>query len=736
MESILKQLKQRQIIKVATIYAISAWPLIQIADLAVPALGLPDTVMVLLLKIFIIGFPISLAIAWIVNFTSEGMMSASEDYREQDTLKANFKTTVAVTGSLIIALIVTILSQLFIEPDITEQGITQNSTISGDANTPLSHKRSIAILPFVPFSKDPNDEFFVDGMVEELLNLLAKIPDLQVVARTSSFLYKGTRDKNIVQIGQELGVDVILEGSFRKNDVTNRIRITAQLIDVSTGNHIWSETYDREYLDIFQIQDDIANSVLNKLVDTLAINKVDYKLVAGTHDIDAMVEYGKGQTELAHRTVPTLEKALQHFENAITSDENYANAYIGLADATYLLALYGNSANDIAKKNAEDAIASALKIDPNLGAAYASQGLIQTSSENDLAEESFKKAIELSPNYAMAYMWYGSLKRDQGNATLAKVLFEKAFALDPKSPVAAYNVAWSHYLEGNEDIAMDLFSTIIANDPYYPGAFNLVANILSNRGRIDEAIGMYLKTLQIDPLNKNAVIGLLLSNMDISDFDSTNKWFSYSDKNSSILSEGDKVIMRVRNFMVQGQFEQANKLISEFSFTDGMMNIGVIMHAEKSLYEEDFDKTISLYESLRSAENKQGNFFTIGEGDAVLHLAFAYQRNNQPNKAIELLSEFEKSLQNGVSKKANSPDYYYNMAAIRALQGNETETLNYFQGAIDAGWVQAWKAEIEPIFAQLTSNQRFKQMIGGVNARLTSMKIKKHDKYKETLADL
>ena len=736
METILKQLKQRQIIKVATIYAVSAWPLIQIADLAVPALGLPDTVMALLLKIFIIGFPISLIIAWVVNFTSEGIKSANKEYKEQDTGKANFKTTIAVTGSLIIALIVTILSQLLIEPtsfkdqQIASSSITQESSISNKA------KQSIAVLPFVPFSKDPNDEFFVDGMVEELLNLLAKIPDLQVAARTSSFSYKGVSDKNIVEIGKELGVDVILEGSFRKNDVSNRIRITAQLIDVSTGNHIWSETYDREYLDIFQIQDDIAKSVLDNLIDALSVNKDNYSLVAGTHNIDAMIEYGKGQTELAHRTVPTIEKALQHFKNAIASDSNYANAYVGLADSNYLLALYGNLPNDIAKKNAEDAIASALQIDPNLGAAYASRGLIQPSSDDDLAEESFKKAIALNPNYAMAYMWYGSLKKEQGDTVLAKELFEKAFTLDPKSPVAAYNVAWSHYLEGDEDTAMDFFSTIIANDPYYPGAFNLVANILSKRGRIDEAIEMYRRALQIDSLNKSAVSGLLLSNMDIADFDSTNKWFSYLDENPSILSDDEKVLLQIRFFIVQDQFEQAGKLISEFSFTDEMMNVGVIMHAEMSLYEKDFDKSIELYEKLIKSGNKQEYFFNISDGGAALHLAYAYQQDNQPKKAIELLFEFEKSLNGGISKKANNPNFYYNMAAIRALQGNEAETLNYFQGAIDAGWVQTWKAKNEPIFAQLTSHQRFQQMIGGVNARLTSMKINKQEKYKETLADL
>ncbi len=223
MERFVAQLKQRQIFKVATIYAVSTWPLIQIADLAVPALGLPDSVMTLLLKVFVIGFPLSLVFAWLFNFTTDGIALASESNGasaedkiplnqngEQDTANVNVRTTLAVVSTLVLAVFITLMSQLFVDeptsnifPQLTavEKNITP--TFSGqEINTDTlssGKKESIAILPFISFSSDPEDQFFADGMVEELLNLMARIPDLHVAARTSSFAYKGGTNKTIVE---------------------------------------------------------------------------------------------------------------------------------------------------------------------------------------------------------------------------------------------------------------------------------------------------------------------------------------------------------------------------------------------------------------------------------------------------------------------------------------------------------------------------------------------------------
>ncbi|MFT4929498.1 MAG: TolB-like protein, partial [Phenylobacterium sp.] len=521
MERFIAQLKQRQVFKVATIYAVSAWPLIQIADLSVPALGLPDSVMTLLLQIFIAGFPVCLIFAWLYNITDKGIVRAKANGEQVTEPQANVQTTVAVAGSLVLVVLVTLGSQLIL--DDKSQTPVIASTFPGPQPLIIpatKGKESIAVLPFVPFSNDLQDEYFADGMVEELLNLLARIPELQVAARTSSFAYKGVTNKTIPQIGRELGVDTILEGSIRKNDTTNKIRVTAQLIKVSTGEHLWSETYDREYRDVFQIQDDIASAVVKKMeVTLLGGDSETTKFTSQTHNVAAMVAFSKGQTELNHRTVDSLNKALAYFKEAIKLDPNYARAYVGVADVNNLLPLYGSLPKTEGQNNAKEAIDNALAIDSQLGEAYASQGLMLIPLDPVKSEESFKQAIALNPSYAMAYMWYATLLKHTGDMDQVQKMYEKAFELDPKSPVAAFNIAWRYYEAGNEEKALELFSHIIANDPYYPGAYGLMGSILSKKGRLDQAIDMLKRALTIDPTNQDAVMGLLMATNDIGDLD-------------------------------------------------------------------------------------------------------------------------------------------------------------------------------------------------------------------------
>lgn len=726
MESLLAQFKQRQIFKVATIYAVSAWPLIQIADLAVPALGLPDSVMTLLLKIFLVGFPISLVFAWLFNFTAKGIVRINEkdSFKEDSNPAVNVRTTIAVVGSLVVALTATLFTQFFLESK--KELVIVPARLAAISETQrelvLNTKKSIAILPFVPFSSDPEDEFFADGMVEELLNLLAKIPDLQVAARTSSFAYKGNVKKTIVEIGKELGVETILEGSIRKNDVSNKIRVTAQLIRVSTGEHIWSETYDREYRDIFKIQDEIARSVVDKMKITLLGKSEKQQFIVGTHSVDAMVEYGKGQQELSHRTAPSIEKALVHFNKAIEQDKNYARAFVGLADANMLLALYGNLPVSKSNVAAQIAIDKALQIDSELAAAYASQGLLYSRTDKNKAITSFKKAIGLNPNYAMTYMWYGSLLQMDGDISGAHNLFEKAYELDPKSPVAAYNVAWCYYLIGAENKAMELFSQIIGNDPYYPGAYNLAGNILKNRGRLDDSIDMYQRALQIDAVNKEALKGLFVANMDMFNFSATDQWFTYVKNNPSILSNNDVSMMKARYAAVQGKVEQGIKYLKEVTFDDKKMKgKSTFFKGEIAFYQKKYSEAVDLLTQVIDDENSR-SFFRLSNGQGAIHLAFAYLQLEQFDKAEALLINFEQYLQNSVSKTANSPSFYYNMMAINALKSQEVQALNYLQGAIDSGWVETWKVNFEPIFFQLKETTRFGQMIGGVIAKLENMK--------------
>ena len=729
MDSFFNQLRQRQVFKVATIYAVSAWPLIQIADLAVPALGLPDSVMTLLLQLFLVGFPLSLVFAWLFNFTSKGIVRVKTGEQQENSPQVNIKTSLSVAGTLTLAVVITLVGQLWLE----DQPLP-NTTIRADkpsiAQKILSNgkKESIAILPFVAFSNDIEDEFFADGMVEELLNLLAKIPDLQVAARTSSFAYKGVSNKTIVEIGRELGVDTILEGSIRKNDTTNKIRVTAQLIKVSTGEHLWSEKYDREYRDIFQIQDDIARAVVDKMKITLLGETTPFDPIAETNNVDAMVAFGKGQQELAHRTAPSLNKALQHFQDAAKLDASYARAYVGIADANILLALYGNVSEKQANSAAKEALNAAFQLNPNLAAAHATQGLLLTESDVIKAEESFKKAIKINPNYAITYMWYGSLLQSNGDIDGSHKLFEQAYVLDPKSPVAAYNVAWSYYQAGSEKKAMDVFSQIIRNDPYYPGAYNLVGDILSTRGRLDESINMYERALDIDSANKKAIKGLLIANMDMGRVEQTQQWFDYASKPEFYFLAEDVNFMKARFYATQGEVNKALNFLKDIKFTGEKVDMNDYIEGQIAFYQGKYSQAITAFERLRSSNLiNDDKFYYLSEGQTAIHLAYAYVQIEEFSQAKAIIDGFTQFLEQGKAKKSNDPSYYYNLALISAIQNNKSDFYQYLQVAIDAGWIKVWQANVEPILTQMQSEQQFGQMMGGIKARLATMRARADD---------
>ena len=727
--------KRRQMLQVATIYAVSAWPLIQIADLSVPALGLPDSVMTLLLQIFIAGFPVSLILAWLFNVTERGIVRVgdADNADGNNPPKANKQTYITVAGSLVLVLLITLGSQMMLESNQGE-AIVANEVAAPDnpAVPPVANddKPSIAILPFVPFSSDPDDEYFADGMVEELLNAMAKLPELQVAARTSSFAYKGVTNKSVTQIAQELGVNHILEGSIRKNDTTNKVRVRAQLVKANSGEQLWSETYDREYKDIFQIQEDIANAVADKMKVTLfGADESPVEFDSPTSSIDAMVAYGKGQKELGHRTVVSINNAMEHFNEAIRIDPQYARAYVGIADANTLLALYGNVPIKEAYQVAHEALDKALDINSNLGEAYATRGLLLRETDMEKSEILFKKAMELTPNYAPAYMWYGGLLESRGEIEQGHDMYEQAFKLDPKSPVSAFLLAKSYYDKGNEAKTMELFTHIVANDPYYPGAYNLVGKMLLIRGRLDEAITMFKRALDVDALNKGAVSGLIAANTDLGNHDNALAWFDYAQRHDEMFDAASTNLMKFRHYISQGKKHQAFDYLEQVSFEQEKGHYkSDLFEGQKAYYQGDYQSAIEALERLRhKEETSEDAFYRLYSGRTAAQLAYAYQQMEMTDKLNELLTSLESYLERAKTKKTNDPSYYYTMSLVKTLQGNTNEAFYYLQGAIDVGWVSAWEAEVEPIMASVHEDIQFTLMMGGVKARLANMRVRMAD---------
>ncbi|UCF78171.1 MAG: protein kinase, partial [Candidatus Eiseniibacteriota bacterium] len=292
--------------------------------------------------------------------------------------------------------------------DLTGLEVELESPALGRPAPRARRRPSVAVLPFANLSADSEQDYFCDGMAEEVTNALSHVEDLRVVARTSSFAFKG-RDEDVRAIGRKLNVSTVLEGSVRK--AGNRLRITVQLVNVADGYHIWSERYDRDVGDVFTVQDEISLAIVENLKLTLLGNQKKKVLKRHTEDLEAYNLYLKGRWFWSKRTEDGLRKAIEFFEMAIKADPQYALAYSGLADSWNDLPTYGTSSPRETYPKAKKAALRALELDDALAEAHASLGLIKSEYELDWrgAETELRRSIALNPAYAPAHHWYSLL---------------------------------------------------------------------------------------------------------------------------------------------------------------------------------------------------------------------------------------------------------------------------------------------------------------------------------------
>jgi TolB-like protein len=351
---------------------------------------------------------------------------------------------------------------------------------------------SIAVLPFTDLSPEKDQEYFCDGMAEELINVMTHIPGLKVVARTSAFSFKGKED-DIREIGDKLDVKTILEGSVRKSG--NQLRISTQLIDVRNGYHLWSQNYDRELKDVFAIQDEIATAIVDALKTKLLPADKKQTEKKQTVNTEAYELYLKGLFYWNKRTADALQKSIDYFDQAIVLDPSYSQAYAGLASAYVVFPEYsGLLPRDFIGK-AMIAAQKASELDPALAEPHAVLGLIKSQFEYDMpgAEAEFIHALELNPGYPTTHHWYSNYLRDMGRLDQSLDELQQAQELDPFSLIIIYNIGINLWLLQQFDQAKAQCEKIIELDPDFPLAYIGLAVICEEEGKFDEAIAMHMK---------------------------------------------------------------------------------------------------------------------------------------------------------------------------------------------------------------------------------------------------
>ena len=469
--NLFSELRRRNVIRVGIAYVIVAWLLLQVADTLGPALRLPEWFQSGVVFVLILGLPLVLVFAWAFELTPEGLKREKEVDRGQSiTGETGQKLNYTIIGLLLVAVLYLGLDKFAFEHDHEEQ-------------SRASTEPSIAVLPFENMSSDEEQEYFSDGLTEELLNLLAKIPELNVTSRTSAFFYKD-KDVRLADVGRELDVDHILEGSVRKSG--QRIRITAQLIEVATDTHLWSETWDRDLNDVFEIQDEIAAKVVGELRVQL-LGELPHAVAT---DGESYSLYLQARHTINQRTHESLLRGEQLIDQAIGIDPSYAPAWVLKAHIYSQQGDVGARLPREAGPLARAAVDRALELDPANAAAHALSGDIMISFEHDFADAkaAFDRALELDPDDVdvlfQASMYYAFIGQPETALQLSLQTYER----DPLFVPNHATLAYIYDMLGRYEEAEAIIRERIEISPDSFGSYYYLAIPLILQGRYDEAL--------------------------------------------------------------------------------------------------------------------------------------------------------------------------------------------------------------------------------------------------------
>lgn len=491
MRSVFEELKRRNVVRVGVAYIVVGWLVMQAAAALEPALLLPDWVDRVVAVFLMIGFPIVLIFAWAFEITPDGIKpTVKVDPTQSITKNTGKKLEHTIIGLLALALLF-VGVRAYLAPD------------SGDVDIDGDLPASIAVLPFEDYSEEKDQDHFSKGIAEEILNLLAKTNSLRVAARTSSFAFAGS-DLDIREIGDKLEVGTVLEGSIRKSGPN--IRITAQLINVEDGYHLWSETYDRNYTDIFRIQDEIATSILSSLRVHLLGDAPPIETAATeqTINMEAYDHYLIGKERLSKRTAEDIAAAITKFEQSISIDPNFAPARVDLVHALLLAEwyIYGGQA-DVNFENEERIVPNlekALELAPDSPETIAVSGLYQMARyKHEEAAAAFDRALALNPNYAEAYDWRSETAYRDSRFLDMLADTEKAYSLDPMSLQISANLAFQYRSFWRPKDAERVINRMFELHPGHPLAYDAALQNLTSHGRYGEALLLVDEALKSHP---------------------------------------------------------------------------------------------------------------------------------------------------------------------------------------------------------------------------------------------
>lgn len=702
LNSLFAELKRRNIFRVAGVYAVVGWLIMQVISVMTPALNLPDWVDSFFAITLIAGFPIAMILAWAFELTPEGMKPTKAiETDESITAKTGRKLDYAILGGL--ALVVGLLAFQTFKPAPSPSSVAPSSEIAANeaeanetavSETSKPIEASIAVLPFADLSPDGDQEYFGDGIAEELLNSFAQIKEMNVAGRTSSFAYKG-QNLDLREIGRVLGVATILEGSIRKQG--ERIRVTAQLIKADDGFHIWSETYDRDLIDIFAVQDDIAHEISTALMPHLMGKDAPDLPSATPTDIDAYENFLVARQLVHGRS--DFKRAKTLLEGVIKTDPDYAPAYALLAQVEISLSdaqgSYGDTPLSEAAPIAQAHLDRAFALDPDLSAAHAAQGLLYSNqSQTGEAITSLERAIEINPNNLEAKMWlafeYRSTRRHRDVTQTMVEVFDKDPLFGPIGSNAISQLAGIGELER----AQKIVDRLHAIDPGSTSTLYAKSSLMGMQGNWGEAINTDLKLLEADPDNARWKASLADIYLNLAAVPEVRQY-------------GDAVY-RVYADWIEGDFETARTkyeaILAQAPENALLTNQYINLLAQKGDFQDAVNFFDATWSDLRTFEKKTFSPYG-GPPPAYANLALSFQKTGRDEMAKEALARMRTSLD--LDKVGGAKNLHFEEAQWQALTGDHAGAIATLEEAFASRTIMPIYIQKRPAFDPIKDHPDF-----------------------------
>lgn len=692
----LSELRHRRVLRTAVAYAFVAAAMVEFTDIVTPALGLPEGLLRAVIIIALVGFPVVIVLSWFFDLTAGGIVRGAS---MPESVSSHRAPVVSIVLIVLLGSAVAYLSHRLYGESREQSGFERG--------------KSIAVLPFVSISaeSEPETVYFSDGVAEEILNALSKVEGLRVAARTSSFAF---REYDVREVGQALDVSLVLEGTVRR--AGDQLRISAQLVDTGNGFQLWSDVYDHELRDVFQIQEEIAYSIVKAL--SLEVLDDGTRLVTpGTVSTQAYDKYLEGRSVLQARTPAAAQRAIEIFGEALEFDPDYAQAYAGLADSWIVLREVGNLSLLEATQQSHVAITKALQLNVDLPEAQASLGLcILGGGDKSSAGLQFQKAIDLDPQYAGGYLLRANLLREQGYLGEATRVYTQALALDPYNPAVHENMALLLALQGRFDDANAQLRDSAKQEPGRLTASLAAVRVAALAGDNENALEHAQQAAELAPRSPLALAALLDKNVRLGRLDEARA--ALQRMQEAAPKNETAIIATMRFYLMTGDYEaldvMATDRIEPFIDNQGWSGTaflfeGVSWPAMARLARGDAPGARELLEKGISDPADLDPHPSVAHTLSLL--ARARSLDGDPKGAAEMAASAKQILDRAQAQGLAGGQLHYARASAAAATGSSGRALEHLSDAIEAGWDDHVWASHDPLMADVIELPAYRAIV-------------------------